>query len=184
MGQFHIRPATPGDAGAISRIYNDAVLTTTATYDYEPEPLERREAWMEDHASSGLPVLVAEGSAGVLGWASLSPFHRRPGFRFTVENSIYVDAPHRGRGIGKALLAALIPEASRLGLRCIIAAVDASNETSLQLHRAFGFVDVGRFPAVGFKFDRWLDVAYLQLSLPAATPAVATPVPPGIPEAR
>ena len=167
MGQIRIRPARAVDAQAISRIYNDAVLSTTATYDYEPEPLSRRVAWMEDHGAAGLPVLVAEDSGELLGWSSLSPFHRRPGFRFTVENSVYVDAPHRGCGVGRALLGALIPEAERLGLRSIIAAVDASNETSLRLHRAFGFVEVGRFPAVGFKFDRWLDVAYLQLSLPS-----------------
>jgi phosphinothricin acetyltransferase len=160
-----IRHATGTDLPAISAIYNDAVLKTTATYDYETEPLARREAWFQEHVDLRLPVLVAEVDGTVAGWSSLSPYHRRPGFRFTVENSIYVAEPHRGQGLGKALLAPLIRAGEELGLHSIIAAIDATNETSLLLHRQFRFVEVGRFPEVGFKFDRWLDVVYMQRRL-------------------
>ena len=157
-----IRRATERDLSAISVIYNHAVLHTTATYDYEPEMLDRRVAWFEEHRTLQLPVFIAEQSGSVVGWSSLSPFHRRPGFRFTVENSIYIAEPHRGKGIGGLLLAPLIQEATTLRLRSIIAAIDASNSVSVRLHEKFGFREIGRFPAVGYKFDRWLDVAYLQ----------------------
>ena len=104
-----IRNATEADIPSISAIYNDAVLKTTATYDYEIEPLERRQIWFRDHQELNLPMIVAASdSDGVVGWSSLSPFHKRPGFRFTVENSIYIAEPHRGQGIGKKLLAPLI----------------------------------------------------------------------------
>jgi phosphinothricin acetyltransferase len=158
-----IRPATPADLPSISAIYNEAVANTTASYDYDPEPLERRIAWFEEHEQLGLPVLVAEAEdAAISGWSSLSPYHRRPGFRFTVENSVYVHALQRGRGIGGQLLAPLITQASALGLHSIIAAIDASNPASLRLHQRCGFREVGRFPEVGYKFSRWLDVIYLQ----------------------
>ncbi|MBI1841971.1 MAG: N-acetyltransferase [Verrucomicrobia bacterium] len=157
-----IRRAAESDLPAISAIYNHAVLHTTATYDYEPENLERRVAWFEEHRALGLPVFVAERDGTLLGWSSLSPYHRRPGFRFTVENSIYVAEAHRGKGLGGLLLAPLIQSATEQGLRSIIAAIDASNAVSVRLHEKFGFREVGRFPAVGYKFDRWLDVAYLQ----------------------
>ncbi|HAM72418.1 MAG TPA: GNAT family N-acetyltransferase [Verrucomicrobiales bacterium] len=170
MPPIHIRPATEQDLPAISAIYNDAVLTTTATYDYATEGLERRQAWFRDHVELGLPMFVGEDPiAGIIGWSSLSPYHRRPGFRFTVENSIYVHAEHRGRGLGGRLLEPLIREAARLRLHSIIAAIDASNEASLRLHQRWGFAEVGRFREVGFKFDRWLDVAYLQLLIPPET---------------
>lgn len=162
MPALLIRTATDADIPAVSAIYNDAVLKTTATYDYETEPLERRQAWFREHQELRLPVFVAVSAEhGVVGWSSLSPYHRRPGFRFTVENSIYIAEPHRGQGIGKQLMAPLITAGESLGLHSIIAAIDASNEASLWLHRQFRFTEVGRFPQVGFKFNRWLDVAYL-----------------------
>ncbi len=157
-----IRNATEADIPSISAIYNDAVIKTTATYDYETEPLERRQAWFRDHLELKLPMIVAvSDSHGVVGWSSLSPFHKRPGFRFTVENSIYIAEPHRGKGIGKKLLAPLITAGESLGLHSIIAAIDATNEASVWLHQQFGFKEVGRFPQVGFKFNRWLDLVYL-----------------------
>ena len=156
------RPAVASDLEMISSIYNQAVLSTTASYDYDPEPLERRLTWYQEHLSMDLPVLVAVKSDGeVVGWSSLSPYHRRPGFKFTVENSVYVASTYRGQGIGKQLLEPLITRGAELGLHSIIAAIDTTNEASLRLHRRYGFSEVGRFPEVGFKFGRWLDVAYL-----------------------
>lgn len=174
-----IRPATRADLPAILEIYNDAVLTTTATYDYEPRTLQHRVQWFEDHEKIKFPIFVAEGDAGkILGWSSLSRYHDRPGYQFTCENSIYVAAHTRGRGLGKLLLAPLIESAGALNLRAIIAAIDATNAASVRLHAGFGFVEVGRFPNVGFKFGRWLDVVYMQLLLPGpATLPTQSPPP-------
>ncbi len=158
-----IRPATRADCPGILAIYNDAVLTTTATYDYEPRTLEQREGWFDDHARDGYAVFVAEGEGGrIVGWSALNPYHARPGYRFTSENSVYIAADMRGQGLGKLLLAPLIEAARRKGLHAIIAAIDATNEASLRLHARFGFVHVGHFKQVGYKFDRWLDVIYME----------------------
>jgi len=160
---MQVRPATRDDLNAILSIYNDAVLTTTASYDYEPRTMEHRVAWFEDHQRQQLPIFVAvDDDARVVGWSSLSRYHDRKGYQFTVENSVYVDAAQRGRGIGKLLMPPLIESARTLGLRAIIAAIDAENEASIRLHARFGFIEVGHFKQVGFKFNRWLDVVYMQ----------------------
>jgi L-amino acid N-acyltransferase YncA len=162
-----IRPATKADVPAILDIYNDAVLTTTATYDYEPRTLLHRMEWFEAHEKINFPIFVAETDAGrIVGWSALNRYHDRAGYRFTSENSIYIAADSRGQGIGKLLLAPLVESAKQLGLRAIIAVIDAENEASVKLHARFGFIEVGRFPKVGFKFGRWLDVAYMELLLP------------------
>ena len=162
-----IRSAVRSDCPGILAIYNDAVLTTTATYDYEPRSLEHRQQWFDDHEQGGFAMCVAvetrtDGAELVVGWSALNRYHDRAGFRFTTENSVYVAASHRGRGIGALLLAPLIPAAKERGLRSIIAAIDAKNEASIRLHARFGFEHVGLFKEVGFKFDRWLDVAYME----------------------
>jgi phosphinothricin acetyltransferase len=161
-----IRPATPNDLPAILEIYNDAVLKTTASYDYEPRTLEQRAAWFDDHAKHNYPVFVAVSPAGrIVGWSSLSRFHDRAGYRFTSENSVYVAADQRGRGVGKLLMPPLIHSARQSGFHAIIGAIDAANEASIRLHASFGFERVGLFKQVGFKFGRWLDVVYMQLLL-------------------
>ena len=162
---IEVRRARREDCPAILAIYNDAVRTTTATYDLEPRTLEHREAWFDDHVRKDFAIFVAEEGGTIVGWSSLSQYHDRYGYRFTAENSIYVAASHRGRGLGGRLLAPLIDAARARGLHTIIAAIDASNEVSLRLHERHGFVPVGRFREVGHKFGRWLDVAYLQKML-------------------
>jgi phosphinothricin acetyltransferase len=158
-----VRRATYADLPAILEIYNDAVLHTTATYDYEPRTLEHREAWFEDHLRDDYAVLVAADPAGrIAGWSALNPYHQRPGYRFTAENSVYVAADQRGRGLGRLLLAPLIDAAQARGLHAIIAAIDATNAASIRLHTAFGFERVGLFRQVGHKFGRWLDVLYME----------------------
>lgn len=158
-----IRAAVRADCPGILAIYNDAVLTTTATYDYEPRTLEHREGWFDDHERTNFPIFVAEDSSGrIVGWSALNRYHDRMGFRFTTENSVYVAADRRGRGLGALLLAPLIPAAKERGLRAIIAAIDATNTASIRLHTKFGFEQVGLFKQVGFKFDRWLDVTYME----------------------
>ena len=104
----------------------------------------------------------------VAGWSSLSRYHDRKGYQFTVENSVYVAAPLRGQGVGTLLLPPLIESAQALGLRAIIAAIDAQNAASILLHARFGFVQVGHFKQVGFKFGRWLDVIYMERLLSAS----------------
>jgi len=165
--QMKIRPATLDDLPGILEIYNEAVLNTTATYDYEPRTWEHRRTWFEDHAKSNYPVFVAEDPAGrVVGWSSLNRYHDRMGYRFTTENSVYVAADQRGRGIGKLLMPPLIESAQARGFRAILAAIDAENPASLRLHAAFGFERVGHFRQVGFKFGRWLDVVYMERLFP------------------
>jgi L-amino acid N-acyltransferase len=166
-----IRPTTRADLPGILEIYNEAVLNTTATYDYEPRSLEHRITWFEDHQKNNYPVFVAENSEGrIVGWSALNRYHDRPGYRFTTENSIYVAPDQRGKGIGKLLLAPLIEAARLRGFRAILAAIDAENAVSIRLHARFGFEPVGCFKQVGFKFDRWLDVVYMELLLPSDSP--------------
>ncbi len=160
---MQIRPATRADLPGILEIYNDAVLNTTATYDYEPRTLEHRAQWFEERTRDGYPIFVAIADDGrVAGWSALNPYHSRCGFRFTSENSVYVAADLRGRGLGGLLLAPLIEGAKARGLHTIIAAIDATNEASVRLHARFGFEKVGLFREVGFKFGRWLDVMYME----------------------
>ena len=164
---IRIRPAQRADCSGILEIYNDAVLTTTATYDYEPRSLSHRVAWFDDHEKTGLPIYVALNETGrIVGWSALNRYHDRLGYRFTSENSIYIAPDYRGQGIGGQLLSPLIGAAEKIGLRAIIAAIDSTNESSIRLHRRFGFETVGHFKHVGYKFNRWLDVVYMELLLP------------------
>ena len=158
-----IRSTTRADLPGILEIYNDAVLHTTATYDYEPRTLEHRTAWFDDHVKNDYAMFVAENDSGrIVGWSCLNRYHDRAGYRFTSENSVYVAADQRGQGIGKLLMPPLIEAAQKRGLRAIIGAIDAENEASIRLHARFGFEKVGLFKNVGYKFDRWLDVIYME----------------------
>jgi L-amino acid N-acyltransferase YncA len=163
---MNVRPAAHADLPAILDIYNEAVLNTTATYDYEPQTLEARAAWFQEHELDRYPVFVAHNGDGrVIGWSSLSRFRPRVGYRFTGEDSVYVAADQRGRGVGKLLLPPLIEAARQMGLRAIVAGIDAESQASLRLHARFGFQPVAHLKQVGFKFGRWLDVIYMELLL-------------------
>jgi len=166
LGDLVVRPARLADCPGILSIYNEAVRTTTASYDYEPRTLAHREEWFTAHERDRMAVLVAESAVdGIVGWSALNKFHDRMGYRFTSENSVYVAEAWRGRGVGGRLLEPLVEAARGRGLHAIIACIDAQNEASIRLHQRFGFERVGLFRQVGYKFDRWLDVAYLQLLL-------------------
>jgi L-amino acid N-acyltransferase len=163
---IRVRRATHDDLPAILEIYNHAVLHTTASYDYEPRTLQHRQAWFEAHLRDDYAVFVAVAGQGeILGWSALNRYHDRMGYRFTFENSIYVAAHWRGRGVGKRLMPPLIDAARVRGGHAILAAIDSSNEASVRLHAAFGFQTVGCLKEVGFKFGRWLDVLYMELIL-------------------
>jgi phosphinothricin acetyltransferase len=159
-----IRPATESDLVAINDIYNHYVHHSTCTYQEEPEPLENRRVWFSHHGDEH-PVIVAELSGQVVGWGSLSPYHARSAYRHTVENSVYVHQQYQRRGIGSLLLQDLIARARNLGHRAIIAGIDAGQPASVALHAKFHFEHVGHMKQVGFKFDRWLDVIYMELIL-------------------
>jgi phosphinothricin acetyltransferase len=163
--QILVRRATFADLPGILAIYNDAVLNTTASYDYEPRSLEQRTAWLQDHIDHDYAVFVAAEGACIVGWSALNRFHDRMGYRFTSENSIYVASNRRGQGIGKLLMPPLLDAARKRSLHAIIAAIDATNQASIRLHARFGFQIVGQFKEVGYKFGRWLDVVYMELLL-------------------
>ncbi len=162
-----IRSVRRDDAPALRAIYNYAVHHTTATMDMVDRSLDEQEAWIQAHNGEPYPGYVAVAGDGVtvVGYASLSPFIQRPGFRPTVEDSVYVHPDWHGRGIGRMLLTQLIESAAERGFRNILASISADNAVSLRLHRAQGFVDVGLFKEIGYKQGQWVDVAYLQLVL-------------------
>lgn len=167
MTALAIRLATESDLARINDIYNHYVSHSTCTYQDEPESIEDRRDWFNHHGEKH-PVTVAEANGQVVGWGSLTPYHARSAYRFTVENSVYVHHQHHRCGVGSALLQDLIVRARTLGHRAIIAGIDAEQNPSVFLHAKFGFQKVGHLRQVGFKFDRWLDVIYMELLLQAA----------------
>lgn len=158
---FALRDAGPPDLAAMLAIYNEAVVHTTASYDYQPRSEERQQAWFAAKQQSGLPVLVAERGGEVAGFGSYGPFRAWDGYRFTVEHSVYVAHPHRRQGIASALVAALIERARGQGLHLMVAGIDAENAASIELHRRLGFADAGVLREAGYKFERWLDLAFM-----------------------
>jgi phosphinothricin acetyltransferase len=161
---MHIRPATEADLLAILTIFNRAIETSLTIWVETPATLEERHAWFSARRAQGFPVLVAEDN-GVLGFGSFGPFRPYEGFRITVEHSVYVSEQARGRGVGRALLAALIDEARSSGKRVIVGAVDSTNDVSLAMHRSMGFVETGRMPRIGEKRGHRLDMVLLQKEL-------------------
>lgn len=163
---MNIREAQDDDIGGITRIYNDAVANTTAIWNDTPVDVTNRAAWCADRQRLGYPVLVAlAGDGTVAGYASFGDWRAFDGFRYTVEHSVYVRADQRGSGTGRALMLALIACARKIGKHAMVAAIEADNIGSIRLHESLGFQRVGLLPQVGAKFGRWLDLAFLQLTL-------------------
>ncbi len=158
-----VREAVEGDAGGIALIYNDAVLHTTAIWNDSPVSDADRVVWMRARQDAGFPVLVADDGGKVVGYASYGTWRAIDGFRHTVEHSVYVRDDHRGRGLGRTLLAALIERARQAGIHVMVGAIESGNTGSLRLHAALGFTQVGALPQVGEKFGRWLDLTFVQL---------------------
>ena len=158
-----IRHATENDLPALLEIYNEIILNTTAVWQYDPHTLEMRKEWFAIKKELGHPVLVAEENAIIIGFSTFGPFRQWQGYRFTVENSVYVAAEFRGRGISKLLLSPLIEAAKALNVHAIVAGIEASNEASIALHEKFGFKEVAHFKEVGHKFGKWLDLKFLEL---------------------
>jgi L-amino acid N-acyltransferase YncA len=167
-----IRPATKADIPAITRIYAHAVETGTASFELTPPNETEMAQRMAELLDNGYPYLAAEADGELAGYAYAGPYRARPAYRLTVENSVYV-APHsHRRGIGRALLKALIKESEARGFRQMIAVIGDSEQTaSIALHAAAGFYVVGTLPHVGFKHGRWLDSVLMQRPLGAGSTA-------------
>ncbi|HMO11038.1 MAG TPA: N-acetyltransferase family protein [Actinotalea sp.] len=160
-----IRDATTHDLSAIHAIHNHAVATSLAIWTDVPERLDDRQAWFDAHREAGHAVLVAEQGGEVVGYASLSQYRPKPGYRWTVEDSVYVADGHQGRGHGRALLAALVERARTDGFHAVVGVIEAGNAASIALHASLGFQDAGVLREVGRKFDRWLDLQHMVLLL-------------------
>jgi phosphinothricin acetyltransferase len=160
-----IRPATADDLVAINDIYNHYVLRSTCTYQTEPETIDARRAWFAAHGEKHPVTVATDDAQTVLGWGSLSPFHRRAAYARSVENSVYVHPDHHRKGVGRTLLADLIVRATALGHHTVIAGIDAEQAPSVALHAAAGFTRVALLNEVGHKFGRWLHVIYMQKML-------------------
>ncbi len=150
------------DLAGLVAIYNDVLATSTAIFSHVPATLEERRQWWRARAAQGYPVLVARDARGVLGFASFGDFRAGPGYRFTVEHSVHVCAAGRGRGVGTMLMTALLARAAALGKHVMIGGVDADNTASIRFHERLGFEQAGRLREVGYKFERWLDLVFLQ----------------------
>lgn len=172
-----IRPAVPDDAARIAAIYAHHVLHGTATFDTVPPDAAAMVAKLAILADRGYPVLVAVSGVELIGYAYAAPFRDRPAYAGTCEDSIYIDPAHAGRGVGTALLTALIDAGERAGYRQMIAVIGGGEPSSVALHNRCGFTHAGRMVAVGRKFGRWLDTVYMQRALGhgADAPPIAEP---------
>ena len=159
---FAISPAVRTQLAEILAIYNEVIRNTTAVYSDDEVTLSNRETWFEAKAAGGHPVLVAHDDSGVLGFATFGEFRAWPCYRHSVEHSVHVRADCRGRGVGRALILALLEAAASVRKHVMIGAIDADNTVSIGLHQSLGFQPVGHLHEVGFKFGRWLDLKFLQ----------------------
>ncbi len=162
---IQIRKAVRDDIPSIHAIYNDAIINSTVVYSYEPVPLEELLVWFETKQQQNCPIFVALDETQIVGFSSYGPFRSWDAYLHTVENLVYVEPQHRGEGIGKLLLPPLIDDARARGMHAVVAGIDAANTASIRLHARFGFVQVAHFKEVGFKFNRWLDLVFMELLL-------------------
>lgn len=157
-------------SGAILAILNDAIVNSTALYDYQPRTPQNMVNWFEGKSNGRYPVIGVENDSGeLMGFASYGSFRGWPAYKYTVEHSVYVDARFRGQGVGRALLKAIIAAAEQQDYHVMVGGIDAANAVSIRLHQSLGFQSCGIVRHAGFKFGRWLDLAFYQLIL--KTPA-------------
>jgi len=166
-----IRPATLADIPAITRIYAHAVTHGTASFELEPPTEAEMTRRMQAVFDGGFPYFVADLDGTIAGYAYASLYRTRPAYRFTVEDSVYVDPEIHRRGIGRLLLEHLIEACTALGYRQMIAVIGDSNQAaSIGVHKACGFEPAGNLRNIGYKFGRWLDTPLMQRALgPGAT---------------
>lgn len=164
LADLVIRRANEGDLDAINAIYNREVREGVATWELDEWPFERRLEWFHEHDDRS-PAFVAESGGAVIGFSYLSTYRGRRGYQYTRENTIFVDTPYQRRGVGRLLLSRLIEEARHLGLRTLVAWIEATNTGSIELHRAFGYTVVGEEVETGRKFGEWRSAVEVQLLL-------------------
>ncbi|KVO08949.1 acetyltransferase [Burkholderia ubonensis] len=153
-------------AAAILDILNEAIVNSTALYDYAPRPPQAMATWFATKRAGGFPVVGAIDASGrLLGFASWGTFRAFPAYKYTVEHSVYVHHELRGRGLGERLLRELVRRARDAQVHVLVGCIDASNAGSIRLHTRLGFTHAGTLAQVGFKFGRWLDAAFYQLTL-------------------
>ncbi|HVF17489.1 MAG TPA: GNAT family N-acetyltransferase [Steroidobacteraceae bacterium] len=157
-----IRDAKLSDVSGTLTIYNDVLATSTSIFSDIKRTPDDQSKWFEDRRAQGWPVLVACSDSEVIGYASYGPFRSWPGYRHTVENSIYLAPSARGQGLGTQLLSALLERAEEQRLHAVIAGIDGDNVGSMRLHEKLGFTKVAQLKEVGRKFDRWLDLVFYQ----------------------
>jgi len=157
-----IRPASDADLAAILDIVNDAILNTTAVWSIHTQEVEARRHWLHERQAKGFPVLVAALADEVVGFASFGEFRPGDAQARTVEHAIFVHRHHHGKGFGKQLMTPLLAAAREQGRHTMICGVEASNRAAIHFHHGFGFVEAGRLKEVGWKFDRWLDLVFMQ----------------------
>ena|SRR5258708_4483448 len=158
-----VRNAAINDLPAMLEIYNEIIANTTAVWDYDPDTYEMREEWFRKKQEQRFPVFVAEENGKIVGFSSLGLFRAWAAYKHTVENSVYVAADSRGKGIGRLLLEPLIDAAKELNIHAIVSGIEASNKASIHLHKQLGFEEVAHFKEVGYKFGRWMDLKFLEL---------------------
>jgi L-amino acid N-acyltransferase len=153
-------------AALMLEIFNDAILNSTALYEYKPRTIETMRAWFAAKAQGGFPVIGLQGDAGeFMGFASYGSFRAFPAFKYTVEHSVYAHPAHRGKGVGERLLTLVIDAAQAQGVHVLVGGICASNAASIALHQKLGFTHSGTITQAGFKFGRWLDLAFYQRTL-------------------
>lgn len=162
--------ASHQDLPEILGIYNEVIRNSTAVYQEVEYTAERGAAWFAAKLTTDFPFLVARDASGVTGFGSFGDFRAWPCYRHSVEHSVHVRADRRGRGIGRAMVIELMSQAAAMHKHVMIAGIDADNAASIKLHEGLGFIKVGHFHEVGFKFGRWLDLVFLQCRLPATNP--------------
>jgi L-amino acid N-acyltransferase len=151
---------------AILAIYNEAIATSTALYEYQPRTLATIETWFKTKAEDNYPIIGMEDSSGnLMGFATYGTFRPYAAYQYSVEHSVYVDAQFRNRGVGKRLLQEIISLAKQQNYHTMIGGIDGSNKISIKLHQSLGFVHCGSIKEVAFKFDRWLNLEFYQLLL-------------------
>lgn len=184
MSGFEIRDATKEDLVEITRIYADAVTHGTATYELEPPSQADMAARYAALVAEEYPYLVAAEQGTILGYAYAGPFRARPAYRFIVEDSIYVAPAAKGKGVGKALMLALIESCRHKGFRQVVAVIGDGSPTSasVKLHERLGFAHCGSLVGSGYKHGRWLDTAFMQLAMNGGNEL--SPDPESVPERR
>lgn len=166
--QATLREATLGDIEQVAQIYAAEVATGTASFEYVAPSVQEMERRYQSITAAGYPYFVAECEGGIVGYSFASPYRSRPGYRYTVEDSVYVAPAASGRGTGRRLLSRLIEACTERGDRLMVAVIgDVSNTASVALHRGLGFIEVGRMPGVGWKSGRWLESVLMQRPLGA-----------------